>query len=202
MSATKPFRCLWHGQSSGEIPNRILESFGLRRRRNARTSEGIKLSMALRNYCKSTYVTTSWLRLSRLQPVSRSYFLGQHYVPPTTIPVKHKLAMVDLPIGSHILMYGGIVGRVREPIPRGGLLNKGNVQHETTDSAQRDAQFVGRLPMSRASEAALPTGATISFSPRSVTADGGTHPIQIRVQAAAQKAALNSGSIVPLSWPC
>src|ERR1700710_2133925 len=68
-------------------------------------------------------------------------FSGQSYTPPMAIPSKHKLAMQDLPAGSHIVMYGGVVGRVREPIPRGGLLNTRNVQHDATGFARRDAQF-------------------------------------------------------------
>jgi altronate hydrolase len=76
--------------------------------------------------------------LSAGQPV---LFAGQTYVPPTAIPAKHKLAMQDLPVGSYIVMYGGIVGRVCEPISRGGLLNTRNVQHDATGFARRDAQF-------------------------------------------------------------
>jgi altronate hydrolase len=68
-------------------------------------------------------------------------FAGQSYVPQGAIPAKHKLAMVDLPVGSSILMYGGIVGRVREPIPRGGLLSTKNVQHDATGFARRDTQL-------------------------------------------------------------
>ncbi len=82
--------------------------------------------------------------LVALEPLSAGepvLFAGQSYTPPTTIPAKHKLAMQDLPIGSHIVMYGGIVGRVREPIPRGGLLHTRNVQHDATGFARRDTQF-------------------------------------------------------------
>lgn len=82
--------------------------------------------------------------LSAGQPV---LFAGQSYVPPTAIPAKHKLAMQDLPVGSHIVMYGGLVGRVCEPISRGGLLNTRNVQHDATGFARRDASFIGRLRM-------------------------------------------------------
>jgi altronate hydrolase len=63
---------------------------------------------------------------------------GISYTPVKDIPAKHKMAMQDLPVGSHVLMYGGVVGKVREAIPRGGLLTTWNVQHDATDFARRD----------------------------------------------------------------
>jgi len=72
------------------------------------------------------------------EPVS---FAGATYVPLTNIPAKQKFTIEDLPVGSKIIMYGGVVGRVREAIPRGGLLSTRNVQHDATDFARRDAHF-------------------------------------------------------------
>ncbi len=72
------------------------------------------------------------------QPVA---FGHESYVPLTTVPAKHKFAIVDLPVGSHVIMYGGVVGRVREPIARGGLISTRNVQHDATDFARRDVNF-------------------------------------------------------------
>jgi altronate hydrolase len=79
--------------------------------------------------------------LEQLSAGETVLFADQSYVLPTAIPVKHKLAMQDLPVGSQIVMYGGVVGRVREPIPRGGLLSTRNVQHDATEFARRDTQF-------------------------------------------------------------
>ena len=72
------------------------------------------------------------------EPVS---FAGATYVPLTDIPAKQKFAIEDLPVGSKIIMYGGVVGRVREAIPRGGLLSTRNIQHDATDFARRDTHF-------------------------------------------------------------
>src|SRR5271170_5740470 len=69
------------------------------------------------------------------------HFAGATWVPLTDIPAKHKFAIEDLPIGSKIIMYGGVVGRVREAIPRGGLLSTRNIQHDATDFARRDTHF-------------------------------------------------------------
>ena len=51
------------------------------------------------------------------------------------------MAMADLPIGSHVWMYGGVVGLVREAVSRGGLINTRNVEHDTTGFAYRQADF-------------------------------------------------------------
>ena len=54
---------------------------------------------------------------------------GVNYRPLSIIPAKQKFALVDLPVGEKVIMYGATVGRVREPIPRGGLLSTRNLQH-------------------------------------------------------------------------
>ena len=73
-------------------------------------------------------------------------YAGIEYAPLTNIPAKHKFAMHDLPVGSQIIMYGGVVGRVREPIARGGLLSTRNVQHDATDFARKDTEFHWTAP--------------------------------------------------------
>ncbi len=55
---------------------------------------------------------------------------GVIYTPSQAIPAKQKFALVDLPVGQRIIMYGSVVGRVRETIACGGLLSTRNVQHE------------------------------------------------------------------------
>ncbi len=82
--------------------------------------------------------------LVALEPLAAGepvFFAGARYVPPVAIAAKHKLAMSDLPVGSQVIMYGGVVGRVREAIARGGLLTTRNVQHDATDFARRDLQL-------------------------------------------------------------
>jgi len=77
------------------------------------------------------------------QPVELA---GISYLPVHNIPAKHKFATEDLAVGSSVIMYGGIVGRVREAIPRGGLLTTRNVQHDATDFARRDTHFRWTAP--------------------------------------------------------
>ena len=72
------------------------------------------------------------------QPVELA---GVTYTPVQNIPAKHKFATEDLAPGASVIMYGGIVGRVREAIPKGGLLTTRNVQHDATGFARRDTHF-------------------------------------------------------------
>ncbi len=68
------------------------------------------------------------------------------YSPVVPIPAKQKFAVTDMPVGTHVIMYGGVVGRVREAIPRGGLLSTRNVQHDATEFARRESHFHWTAP--------------------------------------------------------
>jgi altronate hydrolase len=68
-------------------------------------------------------------------------FSGISYLPVQNIPAKHKFATEDLHIGASVIMYGGVVGRVREAIPKGGLLTTRNVQHDATGFARRETHY-------------------------------------------------------------
>jgi altronate hydrolase len=73
-------------------------------------------------------------------------FLGEDYVLQSDIPAKHKFATRDLANGDEVIMYGGKVGLVRQPIPRGGLLSTRNVQHDSTDFGPKTENFVWSPP--------------------------------------------------------
>jgi hypothetical protein len=66
----------------------------------------------------------------------------------------------------------------------------GNVANYTVQVAPTNVAYPGTVTFSATG---LPAGATISFSPSTVAANGGTQPIQVKVQTAQQKAALNTG---------
>jgi altronate hydrolase len=70
----------------------------------------------------------------------------ENYSPIVPIPPKQKFAIADMPVGTHVIMYGGVVGRVREAIPRGGLLTTRNVQHDATEFARRESNFHWTAP--------------------------------------------------------
>jgi altronate hydrolase len=66
---------------------------------------------------------------------------GVDYLPVNDIPAKHKFAIEDLAVDAKVIMYGGTVGRVTAPIPRGGLLSTRNVRHDATGFARRETHF-------------------------------------------------------------
>ncbi len=90
---------------------------------------------------KSIPATTYWWLFEPLEAGESVPFNGTSYSLQAAIPAKHKFAIEDLPVGSHVIMYGGVVGRVREAIPRGGLLSTRNVAHDATGFARRDTHF-------------------------------------------------------------
>jgi len=67
--------------------------------------------------------------LAANQPVT---YAGTTYVPPTDVPAKFKFVEHEMPVGSEVIMYGVIVGKVREPIPAGGVLTTRNLQHDAS----------------------------------------------------------------------
>jgi altronate hydrolase len=83
-------------------------------------------------------VLVALMTLPAAEPVS---FAGRTYIPLAPIPAKHKFAIDDLPVGAKVIMYGGVVGRVREPIVRGGLLTTRNTQHDATGFARKETHF-------------------------------------------------------------
>ena len=57
------------------------------------------------------------------------------------IPAKHKFTTADIGVGEAVIMYGIIVGRAVQPIPRGGLISTENIIHDTAVySTQRQTQ--------------------------------------------------------------
>jgi altronate hydrolase len=73
-------------------------------------------------------------------------FAGEQYVPLSDIPAKQKFAMRDLVPGDEVIMYGGIVGLVRQPIPRGELLSQRNVQHDASGFGPKVGQYAWTPP--------------------------------------------------------
>jgi altronate hydrolase len=73
-------------------------------------------------------------------------FAGEQFIPPTDIPAKHKFAIRDLAVGDEVIMYGGVVGLIRQPIPRGGLLSTRNVQHDASGFGPKVGEFAWSAP--------------------------------------------------------
>ena len=84
--------------------------------------------------------------LTQLPAGEAIIFDGDQYVPPSEIPAKQKFAMRDFAIGDEIIMYGGVVGLVRQPIPRGGLLSTRNVQHDASGFGPKTGNYAWHAP--------------------------------------------------------
>ena len=62
------------------------------------------------------------------------------------IPIKHKLALIDLEKGMSIYMYGVLVGKATEYIPNGGLLTTENVIHQTEKVKEKNRDSPWKAP--------------------------------------------------------
>jgi altronate hydrolase len=67
--------------------------------------------------------------LNDLQAAEQVTYKGETYTVKELIPAKHKFAVVDIPEGGEIIMYGVLVGKAQSHIPVGGLLSTANVKH-------------------------------------------------------------------------
>ena len=73
-------------------------------------------------------------------------FGGQTYTLASSIPAKHKFATQDLAIGDNVIMYGVLVGKAVKPIPSGGLLTTGNIQHQAAPFRERASEYKWNPP--------------------------------------------------------
>jgi len=71
--------------------------------------------------------------LTNLVKDQRVVFEGNEYTIDEPVKAKHKFATIDLAAGDSITMYGVLVGKAQQAIPKGGLINTGNVKHAASD---------------------------------------------------------------------
>lgn len=57
---------------------------------------------------------------------------GETFTIQETIPAKHKFAVRDFTPGEGLRMYGVLVGKATEPIPKGSLISTRNLKHAAT----------------------------------------------------------------------
>lgn len=73
------------------------------------------------------------IALENLRQGETVVFGEASYTLPGDVPCKHKFVTEARAVGDPVYMYGVLVGRAREPIPRAGLIATRNLEH---DSAQ------------------------------------------------------------------
>jgi altronate hydrolase len=74
------------------------------------------------------------------------HFEGADYVLQHDVAQKHKFAAQDFAIGDPIYMYGILVGKAVEPIPRGGAITVHNVKHAASPYTGRQPQPAWQAP--------------------------------------------------------
>ena len=62
------------------------------------------------------------------------------------VPAKHKVALQDFAPGDSITMYGVLVGKAKQTIPKGGRLTTFNVQHATNSYDRHSSTYQWAAP--------------------------------------------------------
>lgn len=73
-------------------------------------------------------------------------FEGETYVMQNKIPAKHKFFMRDMNTGDEVVMYGVLVGKAQNSIPRGGLMTTQNVKHAAQQYDYRGSHYQWHSP--------------------------------------------------------
>src|SRR5260370_15249840 len=81
------------------------------------------------------------IALTDLQRGAQIPFDSQTFILESDVPAKHKFAAEDLAMGASVKMYGVIVGKALEPIPRGGLLTTRNIHHQAAAFHEKTGEF-------------------------------------------------------------
>jgi altronate hydrolase len=71
---------------------------------------------------------------------------GDDYVLQDNIPAKHKFFVNDMNPGDAVIMYGVLVGKAQNVIPRGGLMSTTNVKHAAETYDYRGSNFHWQAP--------------------------------------------------------
>ncbi|SMC74301.1 UxaA family hydrolase [Pedobacter africanus] len=71
---------------------------------------------------------------------------GKEIILQQDVHAKHKFFIDDLEVGGNVLMYGVLVGKATDFIPRGGLMTTTNVHHASQDYAYRKVNYEWQVP--------------------------------------------------------
>ncbi|HET9824755.1 MAG TPA: altronate dehydratase family protein [Chitinophagaceae bacterium] len=71
---------------------------------------------------------------------------GEEYVLQNDIPAKHKFFVHDMHAGDEVLMYGVLVGKAQNFIPKGGLMSTANVKHAAGSYDYRGSHYDWQAP--------------------------------------------------------
>jgi len=68
------------------------------------------------------------------------------YILQDTIPAKHKFFIKDMNAGDEVIMYGVLVGKAQNFIPKGGLMSTANVKHAAQGYDYRSSDYHWHRP--------------------------------------------------------
>ena len=71
---------------------------------------------------------------------------GEEYILHDNIGAKHKFFEKDMHTGDEIIMYGVLVGKAQQDIPKGGLMTTENTKHATEPFAYRPSHYQWQAP--------------------------------------------------------
>src|SRR5436189_2285493 len=84
--------------------------------------------------------------LSNLLKGETISFEGEEYVLQENINAKHKFFTKDFNAGDEIIMYGVLVGKAQNFIPRGGLMTTTNTKHAADPFVYRASKYEWHAP--------------------------------------------------------
>ncbi len=73
-------------------------------------------------------------------------FNGEEYTLRDNIGAKHKFFEKDMRAGDEIIMYGVLVGKAQQEIPRGGLMTTENTKHASEPFSYRPSHYQWQAP--------------------------------------------------------
>jgi altronate hydrolase len=71
---------------------------------------------------------------------------GDNYILQDAIPAKHKFFVNDMNTGDAVIMYGVLVGKAQQSIPRGGLMTTANTKHASQPYDYRGVKYEWHAP--------------------------------------------------------
>ncbi len=84
--------------------------------------------------------------LSDLSKGETISYNGNDYLLQDDIKAKHKFFTQDMQPGDEVIMYGVLVGKAQQFIPRGGWMNTGNVKHAAAPYEYRKVNYKWTAP--------------------------------------------------------
>jgi altronate hydrolase len=73
-------------------------------------------------------------------------FEDQEYILQNNIPSKHKFFTQDMNAGDEVIMYGVLVGKAQNFVPKGGLVSTANVKHAVQSYDYRGSDYHWHAP--------------------------------------------------------